>query len=101
MFITSDLHFMHKRIREFAPEYRPWEDMEHMTEALIEAWNKCATTPGVKMYHLGDFCFGTEEDTRKIASRLQGILLTVLGTMITVNTEKCLQSMEKLCIMTK
>ena len=43
MFITSDLHFMHKRIREFAPEYRPWEDMEHMTEALIEAWNKCAT----------------------------------------------------------
>lgn len=79
MFITSDLHFMHKRIREFAPEYRPWEDMDHMTEALIEAWNKCATTPGVKMWHLGDFCFGTEEDTRKIASRLQGDITYCVG----------------------
>ncbi|EOQ8023375.1 metallophosphoesterase [Escherichia coli] len=79
MFITSDLHFMHKRIREFAPEYRPWEDMDHMTEALIESWNKCATTPGVKMWHLGDFCFGTEEDTRKIASRLQGDITYCVG----------------------
>ena len=101
MFITSDLHFMHKRIREFAPEYRPWEDMDHMTEALIEAWNKCATTPGVKMWHLGDFCFGTEEDTRKLLPVSKEISPTVLGTMTTANTEKCLQSMEKWCIMTK
>jgi len=79
MFITSDLHFLHKRITEFAPEFRPWDTGEEMTEALIEAWNSCATKRGTKMYHLGDFCFEKEEDTDRIASRLQGDITFIVG----------------------
>lgn len=79
MYLTSDLHFMHRRIREFAPEFRPWETMEEMTEALIEAWNEKATSQGVKMYHLGDFCFSKANDTRDIASRLKGDITFIVG----------------------
>lgn len=79
MYLTSDLHFMHKRIREFAPNFRPWETMEEMTEALIAAWNEKAKTPGTKMYHLGDFCFGTPEETDLIASRLNGEITFIVG----------------------
>lgn len=79
MFVTSDLHFHHKRIPEFAPKYRPWDPSSEMTEALIDAWNACATKSGTKMYHLGDFCFGTEEDTDKIASRLNGDITFIVG----------------------
>ena len=79
MYVTSDLHFMHKRIKEFAPNFRPWETMEEMTEALIAAWNEKAKTPGTKMYHLGDFCFGTPEETDLIASRLNGDITFIVG----------------------
>lgn len=79
MYLTSDLHFMHKRIKEFAPNFRPWETMEEMTEALIAAWNEKAKTPGTKMYHLGDFCFGTPEETDLIASRLNGEITFIVG----------------------
>lgn len=79
MYLTSDLHFMHKRIKEFAPNFRPWETMEEMTEALIAAWNEKAKTLGTKMYHLGDFCFGTPEETDLIASRLNGEITFIVG----------------------
>ena len=79
MYLTSDLHFMHKRIREFAPNFRPWETMEEMTEAVIAAWNEKATSSNVKMYHLGDFCFGTPEETDLIASRLNGEITFIIG----------------------
>lgn len=79
MYLTSDLHFMHKRIKEFAPNFRPWETMEEMTEALIAAWNEKAKTPGTKMYHLGDFCFSTPEETDFIASRLNGDITFIVG----------------------
>lgn len=79
MYLTSDLHFHHKRIKEFAPEFRPWETMEEMTDALIEAWNEKAKTQGVKMYHLGDFCFGKAKDTANIARRLKGDITFIVG----------------------
>lgn len=79
MFITSDLHFLHKKIPEFAPTYRPWDPGAEMTEALVDAWNSCATKSGTKMFHLGDFCFGTEQDTDEIASRLRGDITFIVG----------------------
>lgn len=79
MYVTSDLHFLHKRVSEFCPKYRSWERLHEMTEGLILAWNKKAKTPGTKMYHLGDFCFGTPEETDLIASRLNGDITFIVG----------------------
>lgn len=79
MFLTSDLHFLHKKVPEFCPKYRPWETMEEMTEALIEAWNEKVTTKGTKIWHLGDFCFGKPSQTDEIASRLNGDITFIVG----------------------
>lgn len=79
MFLTSDLHFYHKRVMEFCPTYRPWSSLEEMHEKLISSWNEKATTQGVKMYHLGDFCFGTEEQTEEIVSQLKGDITFIVG----------------------
>ncbi|HBT8980308.1 TPA: hypothetical protein MCM29_005047 [Klebsiella pneumoniae] len=79
MYVTSDLHFLHKRVSEFCPKYRSWERLHEMTEGLILAWNEKAKTPGTKMYHLGDFCFGTPEETDLIASRLNGDITFIVG----------------------
>lgn len=79
MFVTSDLHFFHKRVKEFCPETRPWDSLEEMHEFFIAEWNKCANKPGVKMYHLGDFCFGKPAQAEEIASRLQGEITFISG----------------------
>ena len=79
MFVTSDLHFFHKRVKEFCPETRPWDTLEEMHEFFIAEWNKCANKPGVKMYHLGDFCFGKPAQAEEIASRLQGEITFISG----------------------
>lgn len=79
MYITSDLHFLHKRVLEFCPKYRPWCTMEEMTEALVEAWNEKITTKGTKIWHLGDFCFGKPSQTDEIASRLNGDITFIVG----------------------
>lgn len=79
MYITSDLHFLHKKVSEFCPTYRKWDHLHEMTEGLISVWNEKAKTPGTKMYHLGDFCFGTPEETDFIASRLNGDITFIVG----------------------
>lgn len=79
MFISSDLHFCHKRVKEFCPETRPWATLEEMNEELIKKWNVCANKPRVKMFHLGDFSFGLEEETEAIASRLNGDITFIVG----------------------
>lgn len=79
MFITSDLHFLHKRITEFAPDFRPWQTMEEMTEHLINAWNEKITSDNTKIWHLGDFCFGKAKDTANIARRLKGDITFIVG----------------------
>ena len=56
-FITSDLHFFHKRILDFCPETRPWESIEEMHNGLIEHWNSKISENDV-VFHLGILVLG-------------------------------------------
>lgn len=76
--ISSDLHFFHKKIMEFCPDTRPWGSVEEMNEALVDAWNT-SVQPNDTIYFLGDFSFGRAEPTREILSRLQGNKYLVRG----------------------
>lgn len=88
MYVVSDLHFLHKKVKDFCPETRPWESLEEMTEALIQKWNDCVTKNGTKMFHLGDFCFGTPEQADEIASRLKGDITFISGNHCFSATKK-------------
>lgn len=68
-YFTSDLHFGHKNIIRFCN--RPFNDIDHMREMLIENWNS-VVTPEDDVYHLGDFAFLNNDKTREIISRLNG-----------------------------
>ena len=74
---TSDTHFSHTNILTFEAEARPFATIEEMNETLIERWNSCVR-PQDTIYHLGDFCFGGEQNIA-IAARLNGHKRLVLG----------------------
>jgi calcineurin-like phosphoesterase family protein len=49
-----------------------------MNEKMIEYWND-RVGRGDIVYHLGDFGFGKEEETKKIRFRLKGKIHLILG----------------------
>jgi len=79
MIFMSDPHFWHKNVRNFCPEYRKEATLEEMNETLISAWNARCTSDEMPGYILGDFCFGTVEQTKEILSRLKGKITFILG----------------------
>lgn len=76
IFFTSDEHYGHKRICEFAN--RPYRDVVEMREAFIRRHNE-VVRPGDQVYHLGDFCFESAEEATKIAKRLTGQKFLIWG----------------------
>jgi len=52
IWFTSDTHFLHENIVDYSS--RPFLDVNHMTEGLIEKWNERVKN-GDTVYHLGDF----------------------------------------------
>lgn len=77
-FITSDLHFFHKRILDFCSETRPWQSLEEMHEFLIVHWNSKVSQDDI-VFHLGDFSFGNKEQTLDILSQLNGNIVHIYG----------------------
>lgn len=75
---TSDTHYWHKRIQEFCPDTRRGKDADEMTELMIEAWNK-RVKPDDKVYHLGDFSFGSSVQTANLVGRLNGNIYLIKG----------------------
>lgn len=80
---TSDLHFNHKKIIEYAK--RPFlsaegqPDVAHMNETMITLWNE-TVMPDDHIYILGDIaCGGTPEGTYEIVRRLAGRKYLVYG----------------------
>lgn len=71
--VISDTHFGHYNIIKYCN--RPFKDVIHMNEALIENWNK-KVAPDDYVIHAGDFCFG---DPSKYISRLNGRITLVIG----------------------
>ena len=52
-FVTSDLHFYHKRIMDFCSGNRPWNSLDEMHESLIAHWNsKVIQEDGALLVHI-------------------------------------------------
>lgn len=75
IFFTSDTHFGHAKIIEYCN--RPFRDIPHMNEAMIEKWN-AVVGPGDTVYHLGDFSMGPKENVN-LRKRLNGKVILVKG----------------------
>ena len=77
-FVTSDLHFNHKRILKFQPNRKEalnCETIEEMNENLIKHWNNIVSNEDT-IYHLGDFAFS---GARNFLPRLNGKKIFILG----------------------
>jgi calcineurin-like phosphoesterase family protein len=75
-FFSSDHHFGHRNIIAYCE--RPFKDVNHMHEAMIERWNELVEPDDV-VYHLGDFCMSPPEEWAKFAHRLAGRKILVPG----------------------
>jgi calcineurin-like phosphoesterase family protein len=73
---TSDTHFGHARIIELCG--RPFRDVQHMNETLVENWN-AVVAPDDHVFHLGDVALGDIEDSLSNISRLNGVKHLVTG----------------------
>lgn len=79
IWFTSDTHFWHKRILDFCPDTRLGHtDVDAMSEALIWQWND-QVKKGDLVYHLGDFSFGSYEQTMDTLKRLKGSIHQIEG----------------------
>ena len=69
-------HFWHTNIISY--ENRPFKDAEEMNAHMIKAWNDTVGKHD-KVYHLGDFAFGTKEVMAEIAKQLKGRKMLIYG----------------------
>lgn len=78
IFFTSDSHFGHKNIikKEFSD--RPFNDVDHMNEELIKAWNSVVGEDD-DVYHLGDVSLCNADKTHEILRRLNGNIHLITG----------------------
>jgi len=75
-FFTSDTHFNHVNIIGYSS--RPFKDVAHMTEGLVENWNS-VVSPSDTVYHLGDFGMGDKSQIPVVRKRLNGRIILVRG----------------------
>ena len=66
IFFTSDLHFSHKNIAKFCPQFRRFANVEEMDEHLVAMWNR-TVSPEDEVYNLGlngrhHLIFGNHDD---------------------------------------
>ena len=77
IFWTSDLHFYHKNIIGFS--HRPFKDLSHMHESLINNWNKVVTNDDTVIIN-GDFAFTSNiSDIETLLNRLNGAKILIYG----------------------
>lgn len=76
IYFTSDTHFHHKNILNF--EDRPYNSTEEMTEGMIKLWNDQVEDNDI-VYHLGDLCLGSLEQTINVLQQLKGKIILIKG----------------------
>lgn len=76
IFVISDTHFNHHNIIKYSE--RPFHDVTHMNEIMIENWNKIVKDQD-KVYHLGDVYISDGERMNSILKRLKGKKRLILG----------------------
>ena len=97
-FFTSDLHFSHKNIMKFCPQFRPYAsikdmdaaliaqwnatvapDVDEMNEALIRYWNETVQPEDI-VYNLGDLSFARDvASIARLLHQLNGEHHLILG----------------------
>lgn len=73
---TSDLHFGHKNIIEYAK--RPFKDVHEMDAALINNWNELVKADDT-VFVIGDISFYPPETTARILWSLKGRIHLIKG----------------------
>jgi len=76
IFITSDTHFNHKNIIEYA--CRPFKTIEEMNEEMIKRWNN-KVGKGDIVIHLGDFGMGSKDEIIELKNKLNGTIILLRG----------------------
>ena len=76
IWLISDTHFNHEKIIEYCS--RPFENVKAMNKNIIKNWNSVVKN-GDKVYHLGDFGFGSKEQIKDIVSQLNGDIYLIRG----------------------
>ena len=76
VWLISDNHFNHQKIIEYCN--RPFKTVEQMNEEMIKKWNS-VVKEGDKIYHLGDFGFGSKKQIANVVSKLNGRIFLILG----------------------
>lgn len=77
-FFISDMHFFHNKIIHSYGRKGKFQSLEEMHEHMINTWNKHVKKVDL-VYIVGDFSFGTKEETRDILSRLSGRKILIVG----------------------
>jgi len=77
-FFTSDHHFFHKNILFRYGRKGLFSSIEEMHAHIITQWNKNVGKRDV-VYVVGDFSFGTKEETKGILDRLNGTKILIVG----------------------
>ena len=85
IWFTSDTHFFHSKVIEYSN--RPFKDVEEMNETMIKRWNAVVHNDHI-VFHLGDFCFGDDEEWNYVIDRLKGKIVLVIGNHDMRNSRK-------------
>lgn len=76
IWFTSDTHYGHRRVIEYAG--RPFTDVDMMNNEMIRRWDE-RVKPGDLVYHLGDFALCEAGTATTIAKSLRGQKYIVWG----------------------
>jgi calcineurin-like phosphoesterase family protein len=75
----SDLHFFHSNIFRYQENRRRFLNVQEMNHHMIAKWNKSISKRDT-VYIVGDFSFGTKEETTAIVKQLNGLQkILILG----------------------
>lgn len=73
---TSDTHYFHKNIIRYCG--RPFSSVETMNETMIANWNLHIAEDD-EVFFIGDFSFGSREQTKEVFERLVGNKYLIVG----------------------
>lgn len=76
IFFTSDLHHDHANVIVYSK--RPFKDVNHMNEVLINNYNSTVPSNGI-CYFVGDIGLGKSGNLKRHLSRMHGTKVLVLG----------------------
>ena len=76
-YFIADTHFWHKNIL-LHETLRPFKSVYEMNKILIRNWNN-KVSKKARVWVLGDFSFGTKEQTIDILKQLNGEKILILG----------------------